>query len=169
MTLLPHPLSPTSPNVSPSLSLNETSFTALIVPAEVLKWVERFLISSNVDIVNYTPRDLSREVHINPAVRRFILVLSTCTSLISKYNIAVRQRKDSVLRIPCIKCPNDRVSAVRCKSTKFSIGDDLENSRHTSFTSLEADIGFPICVSASFQYITLHYELLANFRIRSIR
>ena len=90
VTLFPHPLSPTSPNVSPSLSSNETSFTALIVPAEVLKWVERFLISSNVDIANYPLDDRSGEVHTNPALMGFILVLSTCPTLISKYNFAVR-------------------------------------------------------------------------------
>src|ERR1700737_4948857 len=41
LTLLPQPDSPTSPNASPSLRVNETPLTALTTPSGVKNWVRR--------------------------------------------------------------------------------------------------------------------------------
>src|SRR5262245_32722828 len=52
ITLLPHPLSPTSPSVLPRGIVSDTSSTALTTPSSVKKCVCRFLIStSGWDIV----------------------------------------------------------------------------------------------------------------------
>src|SRR6266480_6696570 len=45
VTLLPHPLSPTTPRVSPGLIANETSSTAFTTPARVKKYVLRLFTS----------------------------------------------------------------------------------------------------------------------------
>src|SRR5437588_9442131 len=45
VTLLPQPLTPTTPRVSPGLITNETSSTALRTPARVKKYVLRLLTS----------------------------------------------------------------------------------------------------------------------------
>src|SRR5579884_2798584 len=42
VTVLPHPLSPTSPRISPCSSENDTSSTALTTPSALSKYVLRF-------------------------------------------------------------------------------------------------------------------------------
>src|SRR5436305_11199561 len=55
VTLLPQPLSPTTPNVSPALMVNETSSTALTTPLRVKKCVFRFLTSSKLAVIVISP------------------------------------------------------------------------------------------------------------------
>src|SRR5690348_11653601 len=53
VTLLPQPLSPTTPNVSPGFMVKETSLTALTTPLLVKKYVLRLLTSSKFVAISF--------------------------------------------------------------------------------------------------------------------
>src|SRR5579884_717252 len=53
VTLLPQPLSPTTPNVSPGFMVKVTSLTALTTPLLVKKYVLRLLTSSRFVAISF--------------------------------------------------------------------------------------------------------------------
>src|SRR5919202_521179 len=62
LTLLPQPDSPTRPKASPSLSVNETPFTALTTPSCVKNWVRRSFTSKSARFVSRTTGGVYRSL-----------------------------------------------------------------------------------------------------------